>query len=375
MSAKGVLPGPPGSFPPHDTRRLKPLPAFLGDPAGFLAFVLRRWREDRCPQIAGSLTFTTLLALVPLFAVVVAGLSALPFFEDTMVQVKIFLLRNLVPEIAGKIITVYMIQFAEAAGRLTTVSLAALFAMAIAMLLTVDRSLNLIWRIHRPRPLWLSLAGYTALLALGPALVGLSLWVTSWLVAASGDWLAPSGELQSIVLRIVPVSVSALAFLLVYRIIPNRHVPVRHALAGGVLAALLFELMKSAFAAYIRAVPTYRLVYGAFASVPIFLLWLYLSWLVVLFGAEFTASLAYWRGRLWRRGEGRETEAREAFALGLALAEAGGEALPFARLREAAAIPGDRLEDLLHRLVEAGALRRTRKGWALAAPPDGPPPR
>ncbi len=352
---------------------MKPLPAFLRDPAGFLAFVFRRWREDRCPQIAGSLTFTTLLALVPLFAVVVAGLSAMPFFEDAMVQVKIFLLQNLVPEIAGKIITVYMIQFAEAAGRLTTVSLAALFAMAIAMLLTVDRSLNVIWRIDRPRPLWLSVAGYTALLALGPALMAVSLWATSWLVAASADWLAQDSQPRSLALRIVPVSVSALAFVLVYRIIPNRHVPVRHALAGGILAAVLFEAMKSVFAAYIRAVPTYRLVYGAFASIPIFLLWLYLSWLVVLFGAEFTASLAYWRGRLWRRGDAPESGLRGAFEVGRALAAAGGEPVPFARLRECADMPADRLEDLLQSLVDSGAARRTRKGWAIT-PPDGNAP-
>lgn len=348
---------------------MKSLPAFLRDPAGFLAFVFRRWQEDRCPQVAGSLTFTTLLALVPLFAVVAALLSALPYFEDVMVQVKIFLLMNLVPEIAGKIITVHMTQFAEAAGRLTSVSLAALFVMAVAMLYTVDRALNAIWRVDRYRPLWLSVAGYTALLALGPVLMGLSLSATTWIVTASLDRIAMPSEAQALALRAVPVSVSAAAFFLVYRIFPNRHVPARHALAGGVLAAAVFEVMKSVFAAYIRAVPTYHLVYGAFASVPIFLLWLYLSWLVVLFGAEFTASLAWWRSRpAWGEDSGG-APLHAAFAVGRALAAAGGGPLDLAALGEAAGIAEDRLVEVLAALEASGAVARSPAGWTLAAPP------
>ena len=346
---------------------MKTPPAHLRDPAGFLAFVFRRWREDRCPQIAGSLTFTTLLALVPLLTVVAAMLSVLPFFEGVMVQVKIFLLMNLVPEIAGKIITVYMIQFAQAAGRLTWLSLAALFAMAIAMLYTVDRSLNIIWRVDRHRPLWLSAAGYTALLALGPALMGLSLSATSWIVAVSLDRIAMPSQVEAVLLRVVPVTVSAIAFFLVYRIFPNRPVPARHALAGGVLAAVAFEVMKSVFAAYIQAVPTYRLVYGAFASIPIFLLWLYLSWMVVLFGAEFTASLAWWRGVRVRHEDFRAEEDRAAFAVGRVLAASGGP-VPIAALREASGLPDDRLEDLLERLARTGAVRREGGGWTAVPP-------
>lgn len=352
---------------------MKPLSAFFRDATGFVAFVIRRWGEDRCPQIAGSLTFSTLLALVPLLTVVIAVLSALPFFEGAMVQFKIFLLLNLVPEIAGKIITVYLGQFAEAAGRLTTVSLAALVAMAVAMLLTVDHSLNVIWRVDRRRPVWLSLAGYLTLLVLGPSLMGLSLWATSWLVAASLDRVAMPSEVESTVLRLVPVAVSAVVFFLVYRIIPYRHVPARHALAGGILAAFAFEAMKAVFASYIRAVPTYRLVYGAFAAIPIFLLWLYLSWLVVLLGAEFTASLAYWKGRLWRREESAQAHRRAAFDLGRVLASAGAEPVPLQRLRESVDMPHDQLEDLLRHLEETGAVRRSRKGWALAGPREDAP--
>lgn len=353
---------------------MKPLPAFLRDPAGFLAFVLRRWGEDRCQQIAGALTFTTLLALVPLIAVVAAVVSAMPYFEDAMVQVKVFLLMNLVPEIAGKVITVYMVQFTEAAGRLTTVSLIALLAMAIMMLFTVDRSMNAIWRVDRHRPLWLSMTGYATLLALGPVLIGVSLWATSWLVAASLARIAMPSQVETLALRIVPLAVSAFAFFLVYRIIPNRHVPALHALAGGILAAALFELMKSMFAAYIRAMPTYRLVYGAFAAIPIFMLWVYLSWMVILFGAEFTASLAYWRGRLWRRERSAQADLRSALEVGRALAAAGPGPVPIAVLRESVDLPYDQLEDLLNALARTGAVRRRRRGWVLCGTEDGSAP-
>ena len=182
---------------------------------------------------------------------------------------------------------------------------------------------------------------------MGPILIGLSVWATSWLVAASLGRLDMSSQVEALVLRIVPVSVSATAFFLVYRIIPNRPVPARHALAGGIVAALVFEAMKSAFAAYIRVVPTYQLVYGAFAAVPIFLVWVYLSWLVVLFGAEFTAALAWWRGRRWRGEESPGQETRGAFAIGRALAQAGGEPVPLAALLEGVDLPEDRLEEVL----------------------------
>lgn len=308
----------------YDTRRLRLLPAWLRRCAGFAAFVARRWREDRCPQVAGSLTFTSLLALVPLFTVVVAVLSATPVFEPVMVQFKVFLLLNLVPEIAGRIITVYMLQFAESAAGLTTVSLAALFAMAVAMLLTVDRALNAIWRVRRKRPLWVSMTVYSALLVAGPLLLGLSLAATTWAVSASLGRVELPTPLQSLVMLVVPVSASATALFLLYRVFPNQGVPARHALAGAIAAAVVFEATKSLFAAWIGAVPTYQLVYGAFAAIPIFLAWLYLAWLVVLAGAEFTAALAH--GAQRREAPVTPAEAEAAQAIEAALAPRGGRA-------------------------------------------------
>lgn len=285
---------------------------FLTDLPAFLRFVLARWTEDKCPQIAGSLAFTTLLALVPVFAIVVALLSSLPFFADVMVQFKVFLLLNLVPEIAGRIITHYLEPFAHNAGRLTTVGVAFLGVTAVALMFTVDRSINAIWRSQRERPFWLALLGYVAMIVVGPLLIGISVSVTTYLMSLSAGLVAGDPTWRMLVLRAIPAAVSAIAFFLVYRVVPHDPVPWRHALAGGLVTGVLFEGAKELFALYVRSVPSYNVVYGTFAAVPLFLVWVYVSWLVVLFGAELTASLGHWKGpparervRTGRRGRGR----------------------------------------------------------------------
>lgn len=332
----------------------------LFDVFGFLRFVLRRWSEDRCPQIAGSLTFTTLLAIVPVFAIVVVVLSSLPIFEEVMIRLKIFLLLNLVPEIAGKIITVYMGQFAEAAGKLTLLSLAALLVTALAMLSTVDSSLNTIWRVRRMRPLWLSLIAYLFLLLIGPLLIGISVTATTYLYTLSTGIERLPDEAQPVLLHTVPILMSATMFILVYRVVPYRHVPWRHAILGGALAAVLFEAMKALFAAYIRSVPGANLVYGTFAAIPVFLLWMYLSWLVVLFGAEFTACAGFWRHRLWKRAATPGRRFRDALEVGRRLAAAKGQAVSFETLRVECAVPAEELEDTLAHLEKRGVIRRER---------------
>jgi membrane protein len=336
---------------------------------GFLRFVLRRWSEDRCPQIAGSLTYTTLLALVPMFAIAVAMLSSLPFFEDVMVQIKVFLLLNLLPEIAFTIITVYMEQFARNAARLTTVGIGALFVMAIALMFTIDRSLNAIWRVAHSRPYWISALGYTLLLITAPVLIGISMSLTTYLVTLSSRAAGVPPEAGSVLIRAVPAALSAIAFFLVFRIVPHRDVPWRHALVGGAVSALLFEIAKELFAAYVRYAPAYHLIYGTFALVPIFLIWVYLSWLVVLFGAELTASLEFWEGARWKRATTIDVRFREAVAVSRRLVEARGEAIPFERLRIDTGMPRRELEDTLERLVADGIARRDGALVALARDP------
>jgi membrane protein len=264
--------------------------ARLTDLYRFVVFVLRRWNEDRCMQIAGSLAFTTLLAIVPVFAIAVALLSSAPFFEQLLVQIKIFLLINLVPEIAGRIITVYMEEFAHNAIRLTWMGVAVLFASSVATMMTVDRQIHAIWRDPPSRPMWVTILAYTTLLLVGPLLIAVSVSLTTYLMSLSVG-LDASKRTQDFMLQAVPTIVSTLAFLLLYRLVPHRRVLWRHALVGAVVAGLLFEGAKELFAVYVANVPGYNVLYGAFVTVPFFLIWVYVSWLVVLFGAELTAAL------------------------------------------------------------------------------------
>jgi membrane protein len=268
--------------------------AWILDAFDFVRFVLRRWSHDHCPEIAGSLAFTTLLALVPSFAIAVSILSHAPFFEAMMVQIKVFLLLNLVPEIAGRIITVYMAQFAANAGRLTTIGVAIVLVTAVALMLTIDRSINRIWRTRAKRPFWISVIAYVSLLVVGPVLIGVSVSVTTYLLSLPKQLANVPAPAHELLLQGIPITVSTLAFFLIYRLVPHRTVPWPHALAGGFVAALLFEGAKEGFAFYVSHAPAYSVVYGAFAAVPFFLLWVYLSWLIVLFGAELAASLGEW---------------------------------------------------------------------------------
>jgi membrane protein len=347
----------------------------LSDIFGFLRFVYRRWTEDRCPQIAGSLTYTTVLALVPTFVIAVAVLSTSPVFEGVMSKIKIFLLLNLAPEIAGRIITVYMGQFAANAARLTSAGIAIVFVLAVWLLLIMDRSLNAIWRVRRSRPYWISALGYVVLILLGPVLIGVSVSITTYIMSLSAGATGLPAKFHAIVLRAVPLSMSALVFFLIYRIIPHRHVPWRHALLGGVVAAFLFESAKQLFSFYVHAAPTYNMVYGAFAAVPLFLIWIYLSWLIILLGAEITAAAGYWSGARWKEPEAPATRLRETAAVVRTLVEAGAAAVTFEKLRERTRIPAHELEDTLARMTAEGVLMQGdgRSGYRLAEAAEAAP--
>ncbi len=336
----------------------------FADTFGFLLFVFRRWKEDRCPQIAGSLTYTTLLALVPIFTIVVALLSTTPFFGEVIAKIKLFLRMNLLPDIADTITNVYMLEFAHNARRLTAVGVAGVFIVAVWMMLIMDRSLNAIWRVRQSRPLWMSVLGYMAVVVLGPILLVVSVTVTTYIMSLSGDVTALS-PVHVMLLRAVPIAMSGLAFFLMYRIIPHRHVPWKHAALGGLVAAVLFESAKQLFAFYVHTSPTYNVVYGAFAAVPLFLIWIYISWLVVLFGAELTASASYWRNALWRQAPTPAMRFREALAVTQALLEG---ATRLDSLREKTAIPPEELEETLGQMIDAGVVKKTgRSSYALTA--------
>lgn len=268
---------------------------YLQDLQAFIRFVALRFGEDRCVQIAASLTFTTLLSVVPLITIALTLFSAFPVFADFSTQIRAYLLGNLMPETAGKVIAHYTEQFAESAGRLSLVGVVFLAVTAMTMMLTIDHAFNTIWRVTRTRKIIKRLIVYWAVLTLAPVLVGASLSLTSWLVGLSMGYAKHIPIFGVGMLRALPVVLTTLAFALLFRLIPNRFVPIGHALIGGVVASVLFETMNRVFGYYISHFPTYKLVYGAFASVPIFLMWVYFSWLTILLGAVVAASLPHWR--------------------------------------------------------------------------------
>jgi membrane protein len=333
----------------------------------FLGFVAMRFRQDKTPQMAASLTFTTLLSLVPLVTIALMLFSAFPVFDEFSQHIKNFLLSNMLPETGGKMISRYMEQFAESAARLKTVGIVFLAVTAMLMLLTIDNAFNTIWRVSRPRTVLQRVLTYWAVLTLAPLLVGGSLTLTSWLVGISAGYARQIPALGVGALKIVPVLLTTVAFSLLFRIVPNRYVPLKHALIGGVVAAMAFESMNQLFGFYIAHFPTYKLVYGAFASIPIFLLWIYLSWLTIILGAVITASLPHWRGDAVQKINSA-TQLYYALRV-LKCMHAGlqsGEVQTIPLLSKRLHISFDTLELLLGQLAQAGMVGKLAgQGWAL----------
>lgn len=317
-------------------------------------------------QIASSLTFTALLALVPIITVTLTLISAFPVFRDMMLSVQQFLVENMLPESAENV-ALYFERFAENAARLTAVGVAFLFVTSMIVLLTIDRALNQIWRIKRRRPTVQSVFIYWALLTVGPLLIGASLSLTSWLMSQSLGLVKDVPLAGEIMLQVMPILLTGIAFTLVYIAIPNRRVLIRDALTGGFLAALAFEGMKYAFAAYIAHFPTHKVVYGAFASVPIFLLWIYLSWLVVLFGAVAAAVMPDWRERAAHAEAVPGGQFLDALQILRVLWEAHrtGEIATLLRLHAAVKLPLDLAEAVLDAMATAHWVGRVGNGWAL----------
>ena len=267
---------------------------------------MRRFNEDRCMQIASSLTFASLLSIVPIVTVALTVISAFPVFGKLTAAIQTFVLDNLVPASADVIVT-YTQQFSANAAKLTAVGIAFLVVTSVMLLLTIDRAFNTIWRVKRPRPIAQRIVIYWTLITVGPILIGASLSLTSWLVSEAVGLVKGLPGAGVALLTLVPVALTSIALSLLYAAMPNRRVSLRDAVLGGLLGGLIFEAMKRGFALYIAHFGTYKLVYGAFAAIPVFLIWIYLSWLVVIFGAVVVASLPEWREGAGQR-DGREGE-------------------------------------------------------------------
>ncbi len=249
----------------------------------------QRFSEDRLGLTAGSLTFTTLIALVPLVTVTLAIFTAFPMFAGIEGALQKYFLQNLVPDGIARPVLRSLTQFAAKARGIGTVGLVLLVATALAMSLTIDRTLNAIWRVRRPRSFAQRVLVYWAGLTLGPLVLGFSVWLTSYAVSASRGLFGTLPGGVGLLLETVQFLLFAGATAAMFHYVPNTSVRWRHAWAGGFFVAAAFELAKKALAWYVDAVPTFSAVYGAFATLPILLLWIYLGWVIVLLGAVIAA--------------------------------------------------------------------------------------
>jgi membrane protein len=339
--------------------------------ADFCLAVFWRFYEERGLQTAGSLTYTTLLSLIPLITVALAVATAFPVFDETIGALQLFLLENFLPDADGiNTIAEQITAFTSNAGRLTAIGLVFFFVTAVMLMMTIDTSLNRLFRVQRSRPTLQQVLMYWAVITLGPVFIGLSLSMTSFAVGASFGWLRLS-IVADAVLGVLPFLFTCAALTLLYQIVPNRHVPARDALIGGVLAGIAFEIAKRGFAIYLTRFPTYTLIYGAFATIPIFLVWLYMSWVVVLAGATLTAMLPAYRYAEAKPIAGRDFV--DALLVLSVLARAQGEGGPV-RLRQISKqlrLMPHRCEAVLERAARLGWTARTDKdGWVLVRDSD-----
>jgi len=254
--------------------------------------IIRRARQERLPQAAGSLTFTSLLSMVPFLAVSFALFTRFPLFSRFEAALEEVLLKSLLPAEIARTVLNTLHQFTANASGLTWAGSLFLLATAIAMLLTVENTLNQIWNVKKSRPLLKRVGLYLLILAVAPPALGVSLWAMSYVLGVSMGLLGPLPPSARFVLDLGPAALAWAGLASLFYFVPNTQVRRRDAIAGGLIASVALDLGKRVFATYLLKIPTYKAVYGAFAVFPVFLLWVYFSWLVTLAAALVAANLA-----------------------------------------------------------------------------------
>ena len=334
----------------------------------FCREISSRFQEDRCLQLASSLTFTTLLSLVPLVTVTLVLVSVFPMFGGITAHIDDFLAAHVLPEQMGRTIKTYFDQFQLRSGRLTAIGTLFLVLTGIVNMMTIERAFNAIWRVPHPRPTAQRIMVYWAVLTLGPFLIGASLTMTSYLVSASLGIVKDVPLLGEFNLRLLPIILAVAAFTLLYSLVPARPVKRYHALIGGVVAGLLFELAKRCFALYVARSPGYTMVYGAFATIPVFLMWIYLSWVVAVLGAVVVATLPdFWLLRAERaRPQGADYRDALYILLILATSRCLDKAPDAYWIAMQVKLPLARCENLLEAMQEEGWVGRLQRDqWVL----------
>ena len=255
----------------------------------FVLFTVERFSKDRCPSIAAELTVTSLLSLVPLMTVIVALLSLFPQFQSMESEVQGFIFRNLMPE-SSEAIQTYVNQYVKNTQGLTSVGTVVLVLTSLMLMRTIDKSFNHIWQVKtKAAPVRVFLV-YWAVLTMGPLLLAFSLGVSSYFASLPlvSDVVHQQANLIN---RIIPMAMAFIAFTVMFIAVPNRSVKIKHALVAALITSLLFELAKYGFGVFVKQFSTYQLIFGALAAVPLFLIWMQLSWMILLIGAEICHAL------------------------------------------------------------------------------------
>lgn len=258
----------------------------------YLARLVRRFREENFPQLAGSLAFTTLLSLVPFIAVALVVASAFPAFGMVVGYVDNFLLENLMPGKTGGVVAKYMGGFSEKARKLTLAGIVMLLATSLLLMFSIEKAFNHLWRIRKPRSLVKRIGLYVMVVACGPAVAGAIIASLTYAVTLSLGFFNEPLWVRQFLFKSLALTMLCAAFTLLYFAVPNTRVRLRHAFLGGVLATAGIAAIQKLFELYVVKFPSYTVVYGAFAVLPIFLLWIYLCWVIVLLGALVVANFA-----------------------------------------------------------------------------------
>lgn len=260
----------------------------------FCTIFWQRFNQNKLTQAAGYLTYSTMLAIVPLIMVVFSIFSAFPVFNEVTGALKEFIFTNFAPS-ASDMVGQYIDEFVNNSKKMSAVGIISLIVVALMLINSIDRTLNSIWHDTETRPIFTSFAIYWLILTLGPLLVGVSIAASTYVKAMFESAANFSFRLK--LLSLVPFLSTWFIFTMIYMVVPNKKVSIKHSAAGALIAAVFFTLGKQAFAWYIVTFPSYQLIYGAMATLPIMLLWIQLSWTVVLLGAQLAAVLAEVRSK------------------------------------------------------------------------------
>ncbi len=333
-----------------------------------LRFARRRLVEEKVPQVAGSLTFTTTLALVPLLTIVLAIFTTFPIFSSFRAALDNYFVQSVMPKTIANTVIANLTMFASKAKSLSAVGAVALLFTSSAMMGMIERVLNQIWAVKKSRPLLQRVMVYWALVTLGPILFGLSLTVTSQLFLATSGLADAAPFVSALFYTAVSVGLTTGAYTLLYTAVPNRYVDWRDAVWGALVAAIAFEIAKRGFGVFIRQFPTYTLIYGALAALPLFLVWIYVSWMITLLGAVLASALPVIKYERWWHQPVPGSAFVDAMALLRVLEESarttGSALVTSATIRARTRIGYEEMTTLLDRMVASG--------WVGRVQPDVP---